>query len=66
MGAQHLEELAGSLQQDLLMGAHQFGQARVQQCFLTERLLGHQVFTTGHQLPMNILGHQPRNVVRQF
>ncbi|MNE34543.1 hypothetical protein D3C80_1282700 [compost metagenome] len=64
--AQYLEQLARALQQDLLMRAHQFGQARVEQRLLTERLLGHQMFATIDQLPVNVIGHQPCNVVRQF
>ena len=39
-GTQYLEKLPGALQQNLLMGAHQFRQARVEQGFLTEGLFG--------------------------
>ncbi len=41
-------------------------QARVKQRFLTERLLGHQMLATVDQLPMDIIGHQPRNIVGQL
>ncbi|CAI8911215.1 hypothetical protein EMIT0P74_40135 [Pseudomonas sp. IT-P74] len=50
----------------MLMRAHQFGQAWVEQCLLTKRLLGHQMLPAIDQLPVNVIGHQPCNVVGQL